>query len=97
MGPRLKLSRFVHGFIDRHGKPRCYFRRAGFKKSPLPSLPMDARLYGSLRNSAGRTAAADRGAHGRGPAQFVPLRSAISTRPISFVETVFTSNLSQHH
>lgn len=39
MGPRLKLPRYVHGFIDRHGKARFYFRRAGFKKTPLPGLP----------------------------------------------------------
>ena len=31
--------KFVHGFIDRHGKPRWYFRRAGFKQVPLPGLP----------------------------------------------------------
>jgi integrase len=31
--------KFVHGFMDRHGKPRFYFRRAGFKKVPLPGLP----------------------------------------------------------
>jgi integrase len=39
MGPRLKLPRFVHGFIDRHGKPRFYFRRRGCKQVPLPGLP----------------------------------------------------------
>jgi integrase len=31
--------KFVHGFLDRHGKPRFYFRRVGFKKVPLPGLP----------------------------------------------------------
>jgi integrase len=31
--------KFVNGYIDRHGKPRFYFRRAGFKKVPLPGLP----------------------------------------------------------
>jgi hypothetical protein len=31
--------RYCHGFTDRHGKPRWYFRRAGFKKLPLPGLP----------------------------------------------------------
>jgi integrase len=31
--------KFVQGFIDRHGKPRFYFRRAGFKTVPLPGLP----------------------------------------------------------
>jgi integrase len=35
----VKLPRYVHGFIDRHGRPRHYFRRAGFKKIALPGLP----------------------------------------------------------
>jgi hypothetical protein len=39
MGPRLKLPRYVHGFLDRHGKPRFYFRRAGFEAKPLHGLP----------------------------------------------------------
>ena len=39
MGPRLRLPMYVHAFIDRHGKARFYFRRAGFKKVALPGLP----------------------------------------------------------
>jgi len=41
MGQRLmrRPPKYVHGFIDRHGKPRFYFRKAGFKKVPLPGLP----------------------------------------------------------
>src|SRR4051795_7483680 len=41
MGQRLmaRPPKYVHGFIDRHGKPRFYFRRAGFKKVALPGLP----------------------------------------------------------
>src|SRR5947209_3053307 len=41
MGPRLmkRPPKFVHSYIDRHGKARFYFRRPGFKKVPLPSLP----------------------------------------------------------
>jgi integrase len=35
----MKLPRYVNGFIDRHGKPRFYFRKAGFKKAALPGLP----------------------------------------------------------
>jgi integrase len=31
--------KFVQGFIDRHGKPRFYFRRPGLKNTPLPGLP----------------------------------------------------------
>jgi hypothetical protein len=39
MGRNLKLPRYVHGYIDCRGKPRFYFRRAGFKKVRLPGLP----------------------------------------------------------
>src|SRR3954468_18749047 len=36
---RLRLPRYVHGYLDRHGKPRHYFRRPGFKRVALPGLP----------------------------------------------------------
>jgi integrase len=41
MGPRVMrhLPKYVHGFVDRHGRPRFYFRRSGFKRMPLPGLP----------------------------------------------------------
>ena len=41
MGPHLmsRPPKFVQGFIDRHGKARFYFRRAGFKAVALPGLP----------------------------------------------------------
>jgi integrase len=35
---RLKLPRYVHGFIDRNGIARYYFRRHG-KRTALPGLP----------------------------------------------------------
>jgi hypothetical protein len=35
----MKKPRYVHGFMDRHGKPRFYCRRSGFKRVPLPGLP----------------------------------------------------------
>src|SRR5262245_50977774 len=44
MGPRLRLPRFVHGFIDRHGKPRFYFRRPGFETKPLHGPPYSAQF-----------------------------------------------------
>jgi integrase len=31
--------KYVHEFVDRHGKPRHYFRRKGFKQVPLPEPP----------------------------------------------------------
>ena len=37
--PMKRPPKFVQGFVDRHGKPRFYFRRPGFKNVPLPGLP----------------------------------------------------------
>ena len=37
-----RLPKFVHGFIDRHGRPRFYFRRPGFESKPLRGLPYSA-------------------------------------------------------
>ena len=48
MGPRLKLPKYVHGFVDRHGKPRFYFRRPGFETKRL-------RAYRTARSSCGTT------------------------------------------
>lgn len=39
MGPRLKLPRYIHAFVDRHGRPRYYFRRPGFEAKRLRGLP----------------------------------------------------------
>lgn len=41
MGQRLmgRLPQYVHGYLDRHGKPRHYFRRPGRVSTPLPGLP----------------------------------------------------------
>lgn len=44
MGPRLKLPPYVHAFIDRHGKARFYFRRAGFNRIALPGLPWSSEF-----------------------------------------------------
>ena len=34
-----KPPRYTHGYIDRHGTPRWYLRRRGYKSVPLPGLP----------------------------------------------------------
>src|SRR5262249_27328703 len=41
MGPRVmrRLPKYVHGFVDRHGKPRFYFRRPGFALKRLRGAP----------------------------------------------------------
>ena len=35
----MKMPKYTHGYIDQHGKPRFYLRRAGHKKIALPGLP----------------------------------------------------------
>jgi len=42
----LTAPKFVQGFVDRHGKPRFYFRRPGFKSVPLPGLPWSPQFCG---------------------------------------------------
>ena len=41
MGQRVmrRLPKFVHGYLDRHGKPRHYLRRPGRVRISLPGLP----------------------------------------------------------
>jgi hypothetical protein len=65
MGQQLmrKPPKYVQGFIDRHGTPRFYFRRLGFKRVPLPGLPWSPEFMGAyeeaLRGSRRRSAASE--------------------------------------
>ena len=47
----LRPPKFVNGYIDRHGKPRFYFRRAGFKKVPLPGLPWSPEFMAAYQQA----------------------------------------------
>jgi len=50
--------RYCNGFVDRHGKARWYFRRAGFKKVPLPGLPWSPEFMAAYERAlAGQPAA----------------------------------------
>lgn len=53
MGPHLmgRPPKFVQGFIDRHGKARFYFRRAGFKAVPLPGLPWSPEFMAAYESA----------------------------------------------
>lgn len=58
MGQNLmrRAPKYVHGFIDRHGKPRFYFRRPGFESRPLHGLPYSAEFMGDYQAAmAGQT------------------------------------------
>src|SRR5262249_4761083 len=58
MGPRLKLPPYVHAFVDRHGKSRYYFRRAGYKQVPLPGLPWSPGFMAAYESAMGGDTAA---------------------------------------
>ena len=50
-----RLPRYVHGYLDRHGKPRHYLRRPGQKEVPLPGMPWSPEFmeaYEAAMNSA---------------------------------------------
>src|SRR6516225_1721649 len=53
MGPPLmrRPPQYVNGFVDRHGKARWYFRRAGFKKVPLPGLPWSPEFMAAYEHA----------------------------------------------
>src|SRR5262245_65727801 len=54
--------RYVHAFVDRHGKARYYFRRHG-RRIPLPGLPGSAEFNRAYELAlAGTPPAADIGA-----------------------------------
>jgi hypothetical protein len=69
MGPRVmrRLPKFVHGFIDRHGKPRFYFRRAGFRKVPLPGLPWSPEFMAAYQDAREGAPRVEVGAARSGP------------------------------
>src|SRR4051812_13293115 len=57
MGPRVsRLPRYVHGYLDRHGKPRHYLRRAGRKEIALPGLPWSTEFMDAYELAMSRAA-----------------------------------------
>ena len=55
MGQHLmsRPPKYVHGFVDRHGKPRFYFRRPGFKRMALPGLPWSPEFMSAYEAALG--------------------------------------------
>ena len=64
MGPHMmrRPPKYVHGFIDRHGRPRFYFRRAGFKRVPLPDLPWSPEFMEKYQTALDQTPRVEIGA-----------------------------------
>jgi integrase len=48
---KLKLPRYVHGYTDRHGRERFYFRRRGFAHVPLPGLPWSPQFMAAYEQA----------------------------------------------
>src|SRR5215831_3474088 len=45
---------YVHGFVDRHGKARYYFRRQG-RRTPLPGVPGSAEFMAAYQQALAGT------------------------------------------
>jgi integrase len=48
----VKLPKHVQAFVDRHGRPRCYYRRAGFPLTPLNGLPWSPQFMADYEQAA---------------------------------------------
>jgi integrase len=61
-GPLRRPPKYVHGFIDRHGGPRFYFRRPGFKRVALPGLPWSPEFMAAYQSALAETPRVEIGA-----------------------------------
>ena len=62
-GAQVKL-RYINEYRDRHGNPRRYFRRPGFKRVPIPGVPGSPEFMEAYQAAlAGRTQAPPIGAN----------------------------------
>ncbi len=57
--PMRRPPKFVQAFIDRHGKARFYFRRAGSKSVALPGLPWSPEFMAAYELALGTAARQD--------------------------------------
>jgi integrase len=64
----IKLK-YVQEFVDRHGRPRWYFRRPGFPRTPLPAPPGSAAFNEAYQAALGGGTAAPGGI---GPRRTLP-------------------------
>ncbi|MGY8683420.1 tyrosine-type recombinase/integrase [Bradyrhizobium sp. UFLA05-153] len=58
----IKKPKHVHGYVDRHGRPRFYYRRKGHKLTPLPGLPWSPQFMQAYERAASGTTAEPIGA-----------------------------------
>lgn len=47
-----RTPKYVHSFVDRHGSPRFYYRREGYKRIALPGLPWSPEFMAAYEAAA---------------------------------------------
>jgi hypothetical protein len=58
---RIKLQ-YVLEYVDRHGKPRRYFRRRGSKQIPLPGIPGSDEFMAAYQSALAKSTPPESGA-----------------------------------
>jgi integrase len=72
---------YVQSFVDRHGKPRYYFRRPGFKRIPLPGSPFSAEFDEAYKAALSGVAKVETGAKRTVPGTIAALVVAYFASP----------------
>jgi hypothetical protein len=98
MGPRVmrRLPRYVHGFVDRHGKPRFYFRRPGFEAKPLPGLPYSPEFMAAYELAAAGQPIPVGAARSR-PGTMAALALSYFASPDLHAASIYAARLSRNH
>src|SRR6476660_1253505 len=57
---------YIHQFRDRHGKPRCYFRRKGFPRTALPGRPGSVEFMAAYNSAMEKSTSLPPSRYGNG-------------------------------
>ena len=85
MGPHVmkRPPKFVQSFLDRHGRPRFYLRRRGFKPVALPGLPWSPQFMQAYEQALSAQPHTEIGARRTVPGSMRALLVSISSpRPL---------------
>jgi hypothetical protein len=89
--------KFVQGFVDRHGRPRFYFRRPGFDRVPLPGLPWSPEFMAAYETAlAGQPMQVASASVKPGTMRALAVL-VLQLRCVPIDEGEHTRRLSQHH
>jgi hypothetical protein len=89
--------KYVQGFIDRHGKARFYFRRAGFEAVRLPGLPWSPEFMAAYEAALTGQPSPDRSRAGEARDDARAGHKLFRVDRFSFDEIEHAIRLSQYH